>query len=105
MYNSGIPNTLGTIQEKKVHRMSLTNGSAQPGTASASDRRPSLHWHDEDLFRNINEPGSKSFAVHCLGWVEIPEEDLAPGKSSITVNNCIQQLAHTKSDSSDLSSN
>ncbi|XP_073424186.1 amyloid-beta A4 precursor protein-binding family B member 3 [Dendrobates tinctorius] len=105
MYNSGIPNTLGTIHEKKVHRISITNGSAQLGTASASDRRPSLHWHDEDLFRNINEPGSKTFAVHCLGWVEIPEEDLAPGKSSITVNNCIQQLAHTKSDSSDLSSN
>ncbi|XP_073506715.1 amyloid-beta A4 precursor protein-binding family B member 3 [Phyllobates terribilis] len=104
VYNSGIPNTLGTIQEKKVQRMSITNDSAQPGTASAPDRRPSLHWHDEDLFRNINEPGSKSFAVHCLGWVEIPEEDLAPGKSSITVNNCIQQLAHTKTDSSDLSS-
>ncbi|KAM3926680.1 amyloid-beta A4 precursor protein-binding family B member 3 isoform 2-T2 [Leptodactylus fuscus] len=88
--------------------MSITNGSSDqssPGTASASDRRPSLQWNDEDLFPNINEPGSKSFAVHCLGWVEIPEEDLAPGKSSITVNNCIQQLAHTKCDSSDMSSN
>ncbi|XP_075712401.1 amyloid-beta A4 precursor protein-binding family B member 3 [Rhinoderma darwinii] len=108
MYNSGISNSLDTIHEKKVHRMSITDGSpAQPfpGTASASDRRSSLQWHDEDLFRNIDEPGSKSFAVHCLGWVEIPEEDLAPGKSSITVNNCIQQLAHTKCDSSDMSSN
>ncbi|CAN2390269.1 amyloid-beta binding [Pristimantis euphronides] len=108
MYNSGISSSLGTIQEKKVHRMPITNGSpAQPfpGTASSSDRRPSLQWHDEDIFRDINEPGSKSFAVHCLGWVEIPEEDLAPGKSSITVNNCIQQLAHTKCDSSDVSSN
>ncbi|XP_056372682.1 amyloid-beta A4 precursor protein-binding family B member 3 [Hyla sarda] len=108
MYNPGMSNSLGTVQEKKVHRMSITNGSpAQPfpDTASGSDRRHSLQWHDEDLFRNINEPDSKSFSVQCLGWVEIPEEDLAPGKSSITVNNCIQQLAHTKCDSSDVSSN
>ncbi|KAG8579284.1 hypothetical protein GDO81_010793 [Engystomops pustulosus] len=108
MYNSGISNSLSTIQEKKVHRMSVTNCSPDqpfPGTTAATDRRPSLQWHDEDLFCNINEPDSKSFAVHCLGWVEIPEEDLAPGKSSITVNNCIQQLAHTKCDSSDMSSN
>lgn len=37
------------------------------------------------------------FAVRSLGWVEIPEEDLVPGKSSIAVNNCIQQLAQTRS--------
>lgn len=37
------------------------------------------------------------FAVHSLGWVEVPEEDLVPGKSSIAVNNCIQQLAQTRS--------
>lgn len=36
------------------------------------------------------------FAVRSLGWVEVPEEDLAPGKSSIAVNNCIQQLAQTR---------
>ncbi|GAB0196227.1 amyloid-beta A4 precursor protein-binding family B member 3 [Grus japonensis] len=36
------------------------------------------------------------FAVRSLGWVEIPEEDLAPGKSSIAVNNCIQQLSNSK---------
>lgn len=37
------------------------------------------------------------FAVRSLGWVEVPEEDLVPGKSSIAVNNCIQQLAQTRS--------
>ncbi|XP_044278793.1 amyloid-beta A4 precursor protein-binding family B member 3 isoform X2 [Varanus komodoensis] len=36
------------------------------------------------------------FIVRSLGWVEIPEEDLAPGKSSIAVNNCIQQLSQSK---------
>lgn len=37
------------------------------------------------------------FAVRSLGWVEVPEEDLVPGKSSIAVSNCIQQLAQTRS--------
>ncbi|XP_063784839.1 amyloid-beta A4 precursor protein-binding family B member 3 [Pseudophryne corroboree] len=108
MYNSEKSHSLSTSQEKKVHRISVNDvfpAQPFPATASASDRRSSLPWHDEDLFLNINEPGSKSFAVHCLGWVEIPEEDLAPGKSSITVNNCIQQLAHTKCDSADISAN
>ncbi|XP_009076396.1 PREDICTED: amyloid beta A4 precursor protein-binding family B member 3, partial [Acanthisitta chloris] len=55
----------------------------------------SLSWHGDD-FQHSAEPGSKCFAVRSLGWVEIPEEDLAPGKSSIAVNNCIQQLSNSK---------
>uniref|UniRef100_A0A8D2NDM1 Amyloid beta (A4) protein-binding, family B, member 3 n=1 Tax=Zonotrichia albicollis TaxID=44394 RepID=A0A8D2NDM1_ZONAL len=57
--------------------------------------RHSLSWHGDD-FQHSAEPGSKCFAVRSLGWVEIPEEDLAPGKSSIAVNNCIQQLSNSK---------
>uniref|UniRef100_A0A8C3M869 Uncharacterized protein n=1 Tax=Geospiza parvula TaxID=87175 RepID=A0A8C3M869_GEOPR len=57
--------------------------------------RHSLSWHGDD-FQHSTEPGSKCFAVRSLGWVEIPEEDLAPGKSSIAVNNCIQQLSNSK---------
>ncbi|XP_030068783.1 amyloid-beta A4 precursor protein-binding family B member 3 [Microcaecilia unicolor] len=72
---------------------------SSPGTSLS--RRNSLPWPDEELFQSNNEPGSKCFAVRSLGWVEIPEEDLAPGKSSITVNNCIQQLSHSKCDSRD----
>ena len=34
--------------------------------------------------------------MRLLGSVEIPEEDLAPGKSSIAANNCIQQLSNSK---------
>uniref|UniRef100_A0A4W4GVP5 WW domain-containing protein n=1 Tax=Electrophorus electricus TaxID=8005 RepID=A0A4W4GVP5_ELEEL len=41
------------------------------------------------------------FAVRSLGWVEIPEEELAPGKSSLAVNNCIQQLSHSKAEGRD----
>lgn len=43
---------------------------------------------------------AQCFAVRSLGWVEIPEEDLAPGKSSIAVNNCIQQLSNSKGEGS-----
>ncbi|XP_043928970.1 amyloid-beta A4 precursor protein-binding family B member 1 [Protopterus annectens] len=39
---------------------------------------------------------SKVFAVRSLGWVEMSEEDLAPGKSSVAVNNCIRQLSYHK---------
>uniref|UniRef100_A0A8C5M5U0 Amyloid beta A4 protein-binding family B member 3 n=1 Tax=Leptobrachium leishanense TaxID=445787 RepID=A0A8C5M5U0_9ANUR len=97
--------TLSTIHEKKAIQASVPSVSPIqpiPRATSITDRRHSPPWHDEDFFHNSNEPGNKTFAVHCLGWVEIPEEDLAPGKSSITVNNCIQQLAHTKCDGTDV---
>uniref|UniRef100_A0A8C4NHB5 Amyloid beta (A4) precursor protein-binding, family B, member 1 (Fe65) n=1 Tax=Eptatretus burgeri TaxID=7764 RepID=A0A8C4NHB5_EPTBU len=41
---------------------------------------------------------AKCFAVRSLGWVEMSEEDLAPGRSSIAVNNCIRQLSYRKGD-------
>ncbi|XP_037124701.1 amyloid-beta A4 precursor protein-binding family B member 1 isoform X2 [Syngnathus acus] len=39
---------------------------------------------------------SKCFAVRSLGWVEMSEDDVAPGKSSVAVNNCIRQLSYHK---------
>lgn len=42
--------------------------------------------------------GVQCFAVRSLGWVEMAEEDLAPGKSSVAVNNCIRQLSYCKND-------
>uniref|UniRef100_A0A8C9AEN9 Amyloid-beta A4 precursor protein-binding family B member 3 n=1 Tax=Prolemur simus TaxID=1328070 RepID=A0A8C9AEN9_PROSS len=66
---------------------------------SSLDRSNSLSWYGEESYIQSMEPGAKCFAVRSLGWVEIPEEDLTPGKSSIAVNNCIQQLAQTCSQS------
>ncbi|XP_031221260.1 amyloid-beta A4 precursor protein-binding family B member 3 isoform X3 [Mastomys coucha] len=63
---------------------------------SSLNRSNSLTWYSEDSYVRSLEPGAKCFAVRSLGWVEVPEEDLAPGKSSIAVNNCIQQLAQTR---------
>uniref|UniRef100_A0AAY5EE45 Amyloid beta (A4) precursor protein-binding, family B, member 3 n=1 Tax=Electrophorus electricus TaxID=8005 RepID=A0AAY5EE45_ELEEL len=48
-----------------------------------------------------SDSNPRCFAVRSLGWVEIPEEELAPGKSSLAVNNCIQQLSHSKAEGRD----
>ncbi|XP_013922189.1 PREDICTED: amyloid beta A4 precursor protein-binding family B member 3 isoform X1 [Thamnophis sirtalis] len=69
-----------------------------PSPVTSFSKRKSLAWHKEDLHQGNPEPGSKCFVVRSLGWVEIPEEDLAPGKSSIAVNNCIQQLSQSNCD-------
>ncbi|CAM5160356.1 unnamed protein product [Natator depressus] len=67
-----------------------------PSLVASLPRRTSIPWHGEEFPPGGTEPGSKCFVVRSLGWVEIPEEDLAPGKSSIAVNNCIQQLSQSK---------
>lgn len=37
------------------------------------------------------------FAVRSLGWLQVEEEDLSPGRSSLAVSNIIQQLSHCSS--------
>ncbi|XP_054634814.1 amyloid beta precursor protein binding family B member 2 isoform X1 [Dunckerocampus dactyliophorus] len=58
--------------------------------------RPALE--EDDSSSANSDPQSKCFAVRSLGWVEMAEEDLAPGKSSVAVNNCIRQLSYCKND-------
>ncbi|KAM6940541.1 amyloid beta precursor protein binding family B member 2 isoform 2-T2 [Xenentodon cancila] len=54
---------------------------------------------DENESSSVNtDSETKCFAVRSLGWVEMAEEDLAPGKSSVAVNNCIRQLSYCKND-------
>nr|XP_054600752.1 amyloid beta precursor protein binding family B member 2 isoform X2 [Nothobranchius furzeri] len=54
---------------------------------------------EENEARRVNSDSeAKCFAVRSLGWVEMAEEDLAPGKSSVAVNNCIRQLSYCKND-------
>ncbi|XP_070771519.1 amyloid beta precursor protein binding family B member 2 isoform X4 [Enoplosus armatus] len=52
----------------------------------------------EESSSGNSDPEAKCFAVRSLGWVEMAEEDLAPGKSSVAVNNCIRQLSYCKND-------
>ncbi|XP_075901728.1 amyloid beta precursor protein binding family B member 2 isoform X2 [Nelusetta ayraudi] len=53
---------------------------------------------EEESSSANRDPEAKCFAVRSLGWVEMAEEDLAPGKSSVAVNNCIRQLSYCKND-------
>uniref|UniRef100_A0A3B3TLA5 Amyloid beta protein binding family B member 3 n=1 Tax=Poecilia latipinna TaxID=48699 RepID=A0A3B3TLA5_9TELE len=44
---------------------------------------------------NLMSPASlQCFAVRSLGWLQVEEEDLSPGRSSLAVSNVIQQLSH-----------
>ncbi|NXE09643.1 APBB3 protein, partial [Lophotis ruficrista] len=81
--------------EEMLQGMGSVKHRPIPSPMASLSRRTSLPWHGDDV-QHSTEPGSKCFAVRSLGWVEIPEEDLAPGKSSIAVNNCIQQLSNSK---------
>ncbi|XP_005877526.1 PREDICTED: amyloid beta A4 precursor protein-binding family B member 2 isoform X9 [Myotis brandtii] len=60
--------------------------------------RNAPHADDDDSCSINSDPEAKCFAVRSLGWVEMAEDDLAPGKSSVAVNNCIRQLSYCKND-------
>ncbi|XP_018607796.2 amyloid-beta A4 precursor protein-binding family B member 3-like isoform X2 [Scleropages formosus] len=75
-------------------RQGCSRRHSESPRASITNRR-TLSWQ-EDYFCINTDPDSKCFSVRSLGWVEIPDEDLIPGKSSIAVNNCIQQLSNGK---------
>ncbi|KAM7101087.1 LOW QUALITY PROTEIN: amyloid-beta A4 precursor protein-binding family B member 3 [Ciconia maguari] len=102
-HTTGTGGRLEADGEEKLQGMDCQGPTAKhsakdrpiPSPMASLSRRNSLPWYGDD-FQHSTEPGSKCFAVQSLGWVEIPEEDLAPGKSSIAVNNCIQQLSNSK---------
>ncbi|XP_038829999.1 amyloid-beta A4 precursor protein-binding family B member 1-like isoform X4 [Salvelinus namaycush] len=56
----------------------------------------SQYEEEEKLDPHGTDLEAKYFAVRSLGWVEMSEEDMAPGKSSVAVNNCIRQLSYHK---------
>ncbi|XP_075703380.1 amyloid beta precursor protein binding family B member 1-like [Rhinoderma darwinii] len=46
----------------------------------------------------MGDSGPQRFPVCSLGWVEMTEDDLSPGRSSVAVNSCIRQLSiHSQS--------
>ncbi|NXJ35733.1 APBB3 protein, partial [Ciconia maguari] len=94
-HTTGTGGRLEADGEEKLQGMHSAKDRPIPSPMASLSRRNSLPWYGDD-FQHSTEPGSKCFAVQSLGWVEIPEEDLAPGKSSIAVNNCIQQLSNSK---------
>ncbi|XP_077861866.1 uncharacterized protein LOC100371081 [Saccoglossus kowalevskii] len=86
---------------------------AQPGGGTSSDPDHSLQDFQASTLRyaSLNMTSSTGkpespihgkkvirFHVRSLGWVEMDEVDLSPGKSSVAVNNCIRQLSYRKND-------
>ncbi|XP_047463537.1 amyloid-beta A4 precursor protein-binding family B member 3 isoform X2 [Mugil cephalus] len=76
---------------------------AGPGRSASSssvvsqqeeDRPPGdrTSWMEDNL--RHHEPDAKCFAVRSLGWLQVEEEDMSPGRSSLAVSNVIQQLSH-----------
>ncbi|KAB0392341.1 hypothetical protein E2I00_000267 [Balaenoptera physalus] len=100
-WESGDAEDAGTKTEG-IWGLRPPKGRSFSSLESSLDRSNSLSWYGEESYIQRMEPGAKCFAVRSLGWVEVPEEDLVPGKSSIAVNNCIQQLAQTRSQSQPL---
>uniref|UniRef100_A0A8C3U0X1 WW domain-containing protein n=1 Tax=Catharus ustulatus TaxID=91951 RepID=A0A8C3U0X1_CATUS len=81
-----------------------TDPDLPPSWRKICDSLGTYYWHVPTGTTQWQHPArttgpgghTECFAVRSLGWVEIPEEDLAPGKSSIAVNNCIQQLSNSR---------
>ncbi|CAG06255.1 unnamed protein product, partial [Tetraodon nigroviridis] len=44
------------------------------------------------------QPSTESFPVRSLGWMEMAEQDLCEGRSSVAVHHCIRQLSYCRRD-------
>ncbi|NXL49576.1 APBB1 protein, partial [Podilymbus podiceps] len=67
----------------------------EPGVQEEEPLSPGLTLPGVGCVRVVGnvEGHLERFAVRSLGWVEMSEDELAPGRSSIAVNNCIRQLS------------
>ncbi|KAM6907641.1 amyloid-beta A4 precursor protein-binding family B member 3 isoform 2-T2 [Xenentodon cancila] len=83
------PRLTGMVQPLETQEEAVELSSNKEADGPAQDR--SL-WHEDDLTNH--DPDSKCFAVRSLGWLQVEEEDLSPGRSSLAVSNVIQQLSH-----------
>ncbi|TKS83367.1 Amyloid beta A4 precursor protein-binding family B member 3 [Collichthys lucidus] len=54
-------------------------------------------WQHPRLSETPQLLDTQCFAVRSLGWLEVEEEDLSPGRSSLAVSNVIQQLSQCSS--------
>uniref|UniRef100_A0A674DHL8 Amyloid-beta A4 precursor protein-binding family B member 3 n=1 Tax=Salmo trutta TaxID=8032 RepID=A0A674DHL8_SALTR len=92
----------GTTQWQHPSYSNEEDQSAVNGiTATDLNVRVSISKHSSVLLFEFGCFILNCFAVRSLGWVEIPEEELTPGKSSLAVNNCIQQLSSSKAEGRD----
>ncbi|KAG8137199.1 hypothetical protein E2320_005722 [Naja naja] len=82
------------LPEGTTHKSQLDEGQQPCSALGSPGLRSSQAAGREEAAGLLGlSPGSKCFSVHSLGWVEMAEEELAPGRSTLAVHNCIRQLA------------
>ncbi|CAF97261.1 unnamed protein product [Tetraodon nigroviridis] len=67
--------------------------SSQNHRLTLAPKSPPNNWVTSGVHLSV----CQCFAVRSLGWLEVEEEDLSPGRSSLAVSNVIQQLSHCSS--------
>uniref|UniRef100_A0A672FCM0 Amyloid beta (A4) precursor protein-binding, family B, member 3 n=1 Tax=Salarias fasciatus TaxID=181472 RepID=A0A672FCM0_SALFA len=71
------------------------------GWRTIKDSTGTYYWHVPTGTTQWQHPrttgATPCFAVRSLGWLQVEEEDLSPGRSSLAVSNVIQQLSHCSS--------
>nr|XP_046261305.1 amyloid beta precursor protein binding family B member 2 isoform X2 [Scatophagus argus] len=59
---------------------------------------PPAQLETVDLNNTFSDPEAMSFPVRSLGWMEMAEQDLCEGRSSVAVHHCIRQLSYCRRD-------
>ncbi|XP_016894704.1 amyloid-beta A4 precursor protein-binding family B member 2-like isoform X2 [Cynoglossus semilaevis] len=59
---------------------------------------PPAQLETVDLNNTFSSSEEMSFPVRSLGWVEMAEQDLCEGRSSVAVHHCIRQLSYCRRD-------
>uniref|UniRef100_A0A3Q3VX69 Uncharacterized protein n=1 Tax=Mola mola TaxID=94237 RepID=A0A3Q3VX69_MOLML len=59
---------------------------------------PQAQLETVDLDNTFSDPEAMSFPVRSLGWMEMAEQDLCEGRSSVAVHHCIRQLSYCRRD-------
>ncbi|XP_061747504.1 amyloid-beta A4 precursor protein-binding family B member 3 isoform X2 [Nerophis ophidion] len=88
---NGAPQQPPQPEQQKDHNGS-SNCSADAYRAHGAHR---YWWSDESCSHDDN---SQCFSVRSLGWLQVEEDDLSPGRSSLVVSDVIQQLSRCGGD-------
>ncbi|XP_033111065.1 amyloid-beta A4 precursor protein-binding family B member 2-like isoform X2 [Anneissia japonica] len=89
---SSIPSG-GTNSDPEQHIRAFQESALRYASLNAGDVDSDQEHEEKKVGRDPIK-----FHVRSLGWVEMNDSDLSPGKSSLAVNNCIRQLSYRKND-------
>uniref|UniRef100_A0AAV2J9N0 Uncharacterized protein n=1 Tax=Knipowitschia caucasica TaxID=637954 RepID=A0AAV2J9N0_KNICA len=75
----------------------LSPGHRPPLRSSWPENLPPAEPRERGDLRDVSDPDSQVFSVRSLGWMQVLEEDLGPGRSSLVVSQVIQNLSQNHS--------